>query len=257
MISRLALILFLISQLYSLFLSAQKNKAPIEITAGFELRSLVPLASVTMSPFSIADSARNFTAEISYEGGFGFGGIVRAKLTDFWNIESGIYYTRRRYSYRITDPSVDFDQTTDLRSVAYEIPIKGLVYIQMADRLFMNVALGASVDFYASDLETNQLSYTITMFKTNWVRAAVLGSVGLEFRTEKDGYFYIGGSFHQPIGDILTTQVSYSRDNVPPAYFQNASVDGAYFSVDFRYFFAPKSNDKPKVRQVVPDWKNL
>lgn len=242
---------------FSLNLKAQKQRDPIELTAGIELRALIPVSFFTMDPVTLKEPDGNFTAEYSYKGGMGFGGIIRVKFTELLNLETGIYYTRRKYEYNIEDPSANFKAISPMRAVGYEIPIKGLVYIQMGKNVFMDVALGASADFFASDIEIQELNYDIVAFKKNWIKIAVLGNIGVEYRTEESGYFYIGATIHESFGDILSTQVNYSRNNKPPPYFQNGTIDGSYFSVDFRYFFPPSKPKKKGVRYVKPDWKNM
>jgi len=234
---------------------AQKSKKNMELTAGIELRALVPISFFTMDPLNYSDSLNHFNAVATYKGGVGFGGVIRFKLTDFWNLETGIYYTRRKYEYQVKDPVVSFDEAIPMRIVGYEIPIKGLVYIQMGKNIYMNVALGASADFFASDTEIYKPSVSISAFKRSWFQLAVLGNVGLEYRTKKDGYFYLGATFHQPFKDILGTQVNYYRDNVGQAYFQNHNIDGTYFSIDFRYFIPHKDPDKGKYSN--PDWQYM
>lgn len=236
---------------------AQKEKLPIELTAGVELRALIPVSFFTMEPVTLREPNGNFTAQYSYKGGMGFGGVIRVKFTNLLNLETGIYYTRRKYEYIIEDPSVGFKASSLMRAIGYEIPVKGLVYIQMGKNIFMDVALGASADFFASDTEIQQLSYDIVAFKKNWIKVAVLGNIGVEYRSKESGYFYIGATLHESFGDILSTQVNYSRNNTPPPYFQNGTIDGSYFSIDFRYFFPPSKPKKRGVKYVIPDWKNM
>lgn len=250
--------LILICLICSESLWSQNADDGVELTAGIELRALVPVSFFTMDDVTLRDSAQSYQSVYSYQGGYGFGGVVRIRFTKILNFETGIYYTRRVYQYDISDPSTGFEESVDVRSIGYEIPVKGLMYIQMAENIFMNVAIGVSADFFASDVGVYQPEYTIRAYKENWIKVAALANIGAEYRTEKDGYFYLGASFHQPFGDILFTQVDYYRDGIPPALNSNlGTIDGAYFSVDFRYFFAPKKAKKSKVRHVKPDWKNM
>jgi hypothetical protein len=229
----------------------------IELTAGIEFKALLNPGVFNLDSVVLIDDGNNFRAVHEYAGGFGFGGIVRIKLTKIWNIETGLNYTRRRFDMRITDLQAPFDGATSLRVIGYEIPLKGLVYIQMGKQVFMNVALGGSLDFFASDVIAIEQIYRFKGFKNSWARGAVTGSVGLEFRTDKDGYFYLGGTYHQMIGDMMVSEVTYFRDGQNPVYGQRGVLDGTYFSVDFRYFFPMQKPNKPKVNYVKPDWKNM
>lgn len=238
-------------------LVAQSQTESIKLTAGVEIRGLVPVSFFTMDSVKLYEADNNFNAVYSYTGGMGFGGVIRVKFTDLWNLETGIYYTRRNFEFEVHDPSVGFNQSTSMSTVGYEIPLKGLVYIQMGKKIYMDVALGVSADFFASDTEVQRVSYNIQSFKNSWVTLAVLGSIGAEYRTEKDGYFYLGATFHQPFGDTYSTQVNYYRDNQGMAYFQNGSIEGAYFSIDFKYLFPPKPPKKENVKRVIPNWKEM
>lgn len=236
------------------FVSAQEEKSPV--TLGVELRTLQNFGILNIDSVVLQDAGQNFRAVYQNQGGFGFGGVVRVRLTDFWNLESGIYYTRRSYSLRISDASVGFEDELTFRQVGYEIPLKGLVYIRLGEKLFANVSLGVSADFFASDIEAVEQTYNIRAFKTSWIMAAILGNLGFEYRTEEDGYFYVGATFHRPFEDIMITQVNYYRGGDPPPYYQNGTLDGTYFSIDFRYFF-PSNKEETKYRRVIPDWKNM
>lgn len=232
------------------------------ITAGLELRSLQNFSIFNLDSVSMVDPDQNFRAVYQLRDGIGFGGVVRMRLSRIWNLESGLYYTRRRYDFRIDDLQQPFSAETQFRVISYEIPIKGLVYIQLADQLFMNVSLGVAFNFFASDVISAQQNFNVKGFKPAWMRLGVLGNVGFEWRTEEDGYFYLGATWHQIPGEIMRTEVNYFRpaEDSPgqfvPAGRQRDVLDGTYFSIDFRYFFNLREPDpKPKVNRVIPDWK--
>ena len=235
------------------------QKVPPKLTFGVEFRTLQNFGVLNLDSVVIQEPSGEFTSTYRFAGGLGFGGIVRIKLTDFWNIETGIHYVRQRYDLDFTDLRTGVEDGTSLNVVSYELPLKGLVYIQLGERLFSNVALGVSADFIASNVEAFGLgnTYSFGAIRRTVARGAVLGSLGFEFRTDEDGYFYLGGSFHQPFGDTMLTQVSYERDGIPPAVGANGTIDGAYFSIDFRYFFPNKEESKNKVKYNYPDWQNM
>ncbi len=235
---------------------AQKPE-PVTTTFGIELRLLQNFGILHIDSVVLQDDGKNFRAVYRNAGGIGFGGVVRVRLSDLWNIESGIYYTRRIFNMEITDPKTGFRDETSFRQIGYELPLKGLVYIRLGERIFGNVALGVSADFFASDIAAVEPSYNFRAFKLAWVRAAVLGNLGVEFRTAEDGFFYLGATFHRPFKDIMITQVNYYRNGDPPAYFKYGRLDGTYISIDFRYFFPAPKEKKTDPYRVVPDWKNM
>lgn len=238
-----------------------KDDDRFAITAGIEIRSLQNFSIFNLDSVVLIDPDNNFRAVYELTNGLGFGGVVRVRLSRIWNIESGLYYTRRNYRFAIQDLQSDFQDETNLRVVSYEIPMKGLVYIQLGEQLYMNVALGVAMNFFASDVIALERQYNFKGFKPSWLRMGVLGNLGFEYRTEKDGYFYLGATWHQIANEIMRTEVNFFRPaeqgQYVPAGRQRDVLDGTYFSIDFRYFINPKVERKPKYNRVIPDWKNL
>lgn len=235
------------------------------ITAGVEFRSLQNFSIFNLDSVVLIDPDNNFRGVYELQDGIGFGGVVRIRLTKMWNLESGIYYTRRRYNFRIQDLQGPFVDQNQFRVISYEIPLKGLVYIQLGDQLFMNVALGVAFNFFASDIIRLERNYNFQGYKPAWVRFGVLGNVGFEWRTKESGYFYLGATWHQIPGEIMRTEVNYYRPSTAEdanGQFEHVGrqrdfLDGTYFSIDLRYFIQPKVERKPKVNRVVPNWKNM
>jgi hypothetical protein len=243
----------LLSFLFVFFLSASafSQKVPPKFSFGVELKLLQNIGVFNPENLVLLDSVNQTRALADYEfsGGLGFGGIVRIKLTDFWNIETGINYTRQRYTLNFRDVVSGGIDESSLDIVTYGIPAKGLVYIQLGEQLFANVTLGVSLDFIASNVEVFGLDgeYSFGALQERVFNGAILGGVGVEFRTEEDGYFYLGGSFHQPFTDLMTAQVTYFVDRRPPPLVSRSVISGAYFGIDLRYFFPTKeSQEKTK-----------
>lgn len=253
---RVSLIFIFFSVFFS-SLSAQK--VPPKLSFGVEVRLLQNFGVLNLDSVVLVDADDQFRGVYDFAGGFGFGGVVRVKLTDFWNIETGISYTRQRYELDFRDLVTGETDESFLNIISYEIPLKGLVYIRLGEQVFANVALGVSANFIASNVEVFGLgnTYSFGGLRRNVVDGSVLGGVGVEFRTEEDGYFYLGGSFHQPFDDIMVSQVNYQRDGIPPGFAARGAISGAFFAIDFRYFFPTKEDKRPKVRVVKPDWKNM
>jgi hypothetical protein len=244
-----------ISIILSLPANAQDEEG-VQITAGVEFRALLGMSIFNVDSVVLIDPGNNFRGVYNFSGGMGFGGVIRVKLTKLLNVESGLYFTRRRYDFRIEDLTTDFRDETSFRMVSYEIPIKGLVYIRMADKIYMNVALGFGTNFIASDVISVEQIYNIKAIKLVWMRGSVLGNIGAEYRTEKDGFFYFGFTFNQMLDDIMVTEANYFREGIPPAFRQRGPLNGSYLSADFRYFF-PMAKPKKAVKYVNPDWKNM
>lgn len=239
--------------------AARAQTLPPKLIFGVEVKVLENFGVLNLKSVELNEPSGEFTSTYSFTGGLGFGGVVRVKLTDFWNIETGIHYTRQRYELDFLDQVTGAADQSALSVISYELPVKGLVYIQLGEQVFANVALGLSADFIASNVEAFGLdnNYSFGAIRRSTARAALLGGLGVEFRTEEDGYFYLGGSFHRPFGDTMFSQVTYFRDGTPPPLGAGGTISGAYFSIDLRYFFPNNEKEKPKVRYVTPDWQNM
>ncbi|MEM9052431.1 MAG: outer membrane beta-barrel protein [Bacteroidota bacterium] len=227
------------------------QKLPPKFSFGIEFRSLQNLGLSAPENLFLLDSAGQVRATVDYEftSGIGFGGIIRVRLTDFWNIETGISYARQTYTMDFIDLPTGRSDQSELDVVTYELPAKGLVYIQLGEKLFANVALGVSLNFIASNVEVFGLDgeYSFGALQERVFNGAVLGGLGVEYRTEEDGYFYLGGSFHQPFADLMVAQVNYFVDRDPPPLTDRGAIAGAYFGIDFRYFFPiQESREKTK-----------
>jgi hypothetical protein len=182
--------------------------------------------------------------------GYAFGMVVRRGLTEKLSFETGINYVKRNYELTLTDDSLIYSEKSGFGIVGYEIPIQGLVYIRWSKNLYMNNALGLSMDFLASDVRTYGEKFAHLSEKDSFLKLALLANIGFEYRTKNIGYFYLGASYHRPFSDIIQTRVTYKIGNIP--YNINSKINGTYFTLDLRYFF----NEKPdkKSSKAVEDW---
>jgi hypothetical protein len=167
--------------------------------------------------------------------GFCAGMVVRYGLTNRISFESGINYVKRSYSLGINDSL--FSGISKYRIVSYEIPLSGLVFIQLSEKLFMDVSLGISCDFFPTSVRSEDDYFKQFGTRRNWVFESVIANLGYEYRTEKSGYFYIGASYHRPFKDIYYSTVAYYRDGTHFTSGQQFLLSGNYLTVDLRYFF--------------------
>jgi len=118
----------------------------------------------------------------------------------------------------------------------------------------MNASGGFGFNLYPSNTESNsynaefdanfnQVSYRTG--KINWIKFSLLANYGFEYRTKKDGYFYLGASFDRPFNDILYTEALIERSNGDKDAVE-ALFSGAYITIDFRYFFHESPERKKK-----------
>ena len=205
-------------------------------------------------PFSFFEPVSNLQLEhlnstLTLTGGFAFGMTVRTGITKAISFEVGIDQITRRYDFAIANDTNGYSDSGKLRFVGYEVPVTLLVYIRLGERTWMNNALGASVDFYPGDAK-KELEYAQAYyFRRNWAQVGVVGNIGVEYRTEKSGYFYLGATFHRPFGEMAKADVTWlDRYTGLTPYRMSTFLSGSYLTVDLRYYFHGDP-DKVKVRK--------
>jgi len=218
-------------------------------TFGIQIKPIIPIKLFVDNPGEFVDS--NYTGSMTSTAGYSFGMVIRKGLTKAISFESGINFVKRNYSLTMakqTD-SVRLEDETDFGFVSYNIPIQALVYVKLTEHLFMNVSTGVSLNGYASptvtvgrDLKMEQLT-----FPRKRAGISYLANLGFEFRTKKDGYFYLGASYSMPLGWMARTRSRWVN-KFGVHHDHNYELTGQYLTLDLRYFFHedPKKKSKKK-----------
>ncbi len=157
--------------------------------------------------------------------------IIRRGYTKRFTLETGINYTKRNFGLTITDTT--FTGNTGFTIVGYEIPLQLLVFQKFSEYIFMNAGFGFSVDMYASDVQTRDTYFFHKSYRHGVFQLAALANLGVEYRTKKNGYFYIGSSYHLPSDYIYGTVIRYE----PLQQIGRMKLSGNYLTLDFRYYF--------------------
>lgn len=187
-------------------------------------------------------------SSLELEGGFAFGMVIRTGLTRTVSIETGINQITRRYRFELANDTNGYSGRGNVRFVGYEIPVLALVYIRLGERFWMNNAMGFSADMYPSDATTVLDRSQAYLFRRNWIQFGVVGNIGVEYRSERSGYFYLGATFHRPFNDMAQADVTWYDGNFAP-YRITKNLDGSYLTVDLRYFFH-EDPDKARLRRA-------
>ncbi len=205
-------------------------------TLGIEIKPVIP-SSLFATDYPVLSKNNNqFT--ISPRLGFSAGAVIRSSVTRMFSIESGIYYTSRNFNTTGKDSAgtVVHDQ---FRFDNYEIPFLGLLYIRLSKYAYINTAFGVSADFFPEDIQTPENSmYFVRVGRQYWVLPALMANVGFEYRTENNGYFYIGGLYHRMLAPLGAVGFYYTANGGPEGVA--SMLDGHYFALDFKYFFPTK-----------------
>lgn len=209
-------------------------------TAGFQYKPIFPSAFFSTGTKTLTEN--DITTSISQKMGFCGGMIIRRGFTKKISLETGINYTKRNFSLSITDTT--FTGRSNFTIIGYEIPVQGMIFLQMSDRIFMNTSGGLSLDMYPSNIKTKDTYFEHVAARHSVFQFAALANLGWEYRTEKKGYFYWGASYHLPLSYFYKSYIKYK----PTDRTSQMKLGGNYLTVDVRYYFH-EDPMKPKVKK--------
>jgi hypothetical protein len=204
-----------------------------EMTVGFQLKPI--FRNEFFNSGNVSYSENNVSYTVDPRVGFSGGMIIRSDFGKRFSFETGINYVRRNYTLLVSDPDSSFNKSMNFGVVEYEIPLSFLVYVRLADRIYMNNSVGIGFNMFKRS-EVDQGEYVKSVFsRSTWIIPGMIANVGCEYRTKFSGNFYIGGSYQLPFAKILTMMVDYDRGNSIESVDYKLSL--GYFAFDFKYFF--------------------
>ena len=231
-------VLFLVYCLLSTaYCSAQRSSV-----FGIQFKPIFPVGFLGTGKQTVTVDSVNMKFDLALQSGWNFGMVIRKNFTSLLALETGINYVKRKYHLDVIDE--DYSESSEFRIIGYEIPISLLAYIRLGEYVFMNASLGVSVDMYASNVQSVGTYHSSLTVRNHTFQPAIIGNLGWELRTNKSGYFYLGGSLHRPFDYELTTRVNYKRTPKEVEVYQPLS--GSYLTIDVRYFFPENPNKKKK-----------
>jgi hypothetical protein len=220
-----------------------QNSAANEFRFGFQLRPIIPNAYLNTAIETA--SSGNFSYSAKSNVGISFGSIIRKPLGKFWNLETGLNFVKRSYSlgFNLND-SVQVNSKQNMTFIAY---------VRLGKSWYMNASAGISIDFFPSETETfsfekvdsTYYDFSQKTYRIKWSALAAQSNLGFEYRTEKQGYYYIGASFHRPFGRIAGSQATVETTAGSERLW--LSLSGSYFSIDLKYFLYDKYKTKKAV----------
>jgi hypothetical protein len=212
---------------------------PRSTSVGICYRPVFPVAFLGTGEDRTVNEGVNYT--LGLDRGFSGGMVVRRGWTSSLSLEAGINYTKRSYTYSITDSSQSFMDR--FRLVGYEVPVSLLAFVQLGENIFMNASLGAGIDAIASSVATKTGYYEQVAIKRHTFNPSLNANLGWEFRSRASGTFYLGATYHRPFGEICVNSVLYGTGNDERVF--NNLISGSYLTADIRYYF---KNETDKVR---------
>lgn len=209
-------------------------------TFGIQYKPIFPVGFLGTGKQTATEDSVQFSLEL--KSGYNFGMVIRKGFSDLLALETGINYVKRKFRLDIADQGNE--ERSEFRSIGYEIPVSLLVYIRLGEKIFMNASLGASADMYASNVRSTGEHHSTFTVRNHTFQAAILANLGWEYRTENNGYFYLGASLHRPFDYELTSKASYKWNGKEIDSYQPLS--GSYLTADLRYFFHEDPKKKKK-----------
>ncbi len=237
--------LLIIFSLLALQIAAQKKKARVPSYFGLRVSPIFPTEFIGAKSLSLSedsDQAIRMNTTITQKIGYSFGCNVRAGLTKFISLETGINFNQRSFNVTMDLPDSSISASNDISFVSYDVPINALFYIKLAENWFINASLGVAVTFAPSDIGILTSPKKKHIFRhaglvDKKVGAELNANLGFEFRTRKDGIFYIGGSARVPFKPLFEFYMQYNYTSSAVQQIIHAPIDGSYLSLDFKYFF--------------------
>lgn len=243
--------------LYLLLITFSKVASSQErvTTFGLQLKPIIPIQLFNAG--KLEKTVNNIEYINNPKTGLSFGMVIRKGFTKSLSIETGINFLRRNYDLSINDADSSFKSESSFRLVTYEIPVLGLVYVQLNRNMFMNVAGGVSFDIYPTPLFTYDDHFANAVNRTNWLQPSLLANIGWEYRTEQSGFWYLGASLHRPFKNIMTEFVTYKGESGLRREETTFNLTGNYLTIDIRYFFHEEKEKKKKKIKKEPTKKKF
>lgn len=203
------------------------------IHAGLQYKRLFSYSSVLQETISNSNDA--FGASSVFSNGYGLGMQLRYTLTKFWSLETGLNLINRNYSLAVNRSDTAFSATDNYTLLGYELPLNVMVNVRLADKIYANAATGVNINVFSTEIRQNYELYENLGVRKSMLNAGLNANLGFDYRSTKDGMFYLGVSYHLPftkIYDLRVTYFDYLRlDQV------DLPIQGDYLTLDLRYYF--------------------
>lgn len=234
--------------LTNLSLHAQREQFPTYF--GIQVRPIIP--SNYGGSKILEMSGANYNFKLHQSLGYSFGGTIRKGITKLIAFESGLNFIQRNFSYEMSLTDTSILATDKTSFINYEVPINGLVYIQLDKSIFMNASMGLNARFSPTDIKKITVTgssheFINYGFYTSKIGLNLNANLGFEYRTTSKGFFYFGGSICVPIKPILVFESVHTVSKKSSTTHLVGNINGNYLTLDVKYFFPliRKKGDQP------------
>ncbi|MEY3424860.1 MAG: hypothetical protein RL265_173 [Bacteroidota bacterium] len=205
---------------------------------GLQVRPIFPTQFIGSSTTELTKG--EFSSTLTQKMGYSFGGTIRAGLTKLISLETGINFTQRNFDIAMSVVDSGVFATNNISFISYDVPLNALIYIQLDKQFFMNASLGAALTYKPTNVGVLTMpgsfhSFTHTGKVSRKGGLDLNANIGFEYRTEKSGFFYIGGSARVPFKPLFDIIAQYKYQGYKNTIY--GEIDGSYLALDFKYFF--------------------
>lgn len=191
------------------------------------------------------DSLPTFTSSSKQTFGHSFGMTVRHNFTKTLAFATGINFNRRNFDLNFSIEDSGFYAKEKLGFINYQIPVSGIVFIQLSDELFMNASGGLNFNFFPSNVRKQSIIDINNSFiqegrRTAWVNMGANANFGFEYRTKDKGFFYLGATYNLPFSPIMNFAMAWKHYNSNTVVIDK--IDGSFLTLDLRYYL-PENKD--------------
>tara|TARA_B100001758_G_scaffold247951_1_gene268981 strand:+ start:14625 stop:15329 length:705 start_codon:yes stop_codon:yes gene_type:complete len=229
---------FLLLILFFFILSAKSQETRTKF--GLQYKPIVPAAYFNSAKIYVQSDNYKFKLHPKYSSSFGM--IIRHRINKTFSLESGLNYIERNFNLSISNSNINLSDFTVFGMRSYELPLQILTYVQIKEYWYLNVSFGISYNVLASDIFSDGETkyYFQNTIRKNGGYEALLANIGIEYRTENKGDYYLGTSLHRPWQAIGKIYPEFNNETNIFNESQEFSLDmiGNFLTIDFRYFFA-------------------
>ena len=234
--------------LLSLALLAEERK----VAFGMQIEPIIPSALFRITTDEVRVGDILFTAKPV--PGFTYGAFLSFNINSRFSVETGINHLSRDYRVSVNDQ--DFSTSVQFRVVNFEMPLALTYYVRLGRKFYMGHTAGLSMQFLPSHLKAVSLekdaagdrvfSFEQISTRRYWLMPAFKGNIGIEYRSDDHGYFYIGPSYR--LFTVLYRTQLYYFNGPKSVDIQNVEIKpiGDYFGITIRYVFPPSERIRPK-----------
>lgn len=241
----LLLFIFFLTNVYTFGQEIKEKKEKYPTHFGIQVRGLFPNKFSEQKTNTIFNDT--LRSSITQKNGFSFGGIIRRRYTDRLGVEIGLNLSKRYFDVSTGIPDSNQFFKKDFAFTNFELPLNGLVFIKLSDRVYSNAALGLSAIYKPSSVASEQFKeakgeFSMAGIVENKFNVNINAQLGFEFVSDKNGSIYLGGSAHIPTGTFFYfySKYTYANSDVFSAVVYNQR--SPFFTVDLRFYFPTIKN---------------